>query len=150
MNNPETLHGMRPAPACRAFTPHASPVGGAEAPTGHAARHDLSRQARPIGASAPPTKAKTSRMLQLALVAMACSLCATAMAQQKPLTGHMLDGRTATPAAETAPPAPAPAQPQPSSNHVARQPATTYPAAPTLQARTTATADYVHDAEPGA
>src|SRR5699024_2383166 len=94
----------------------------------------LSRQARPIGASAPPTKAKTSRMLQMALAAMACSLCATAMAQQKPLTGHMLDGRTATPAADTAPPAPP-------SNHVARQPATTYPAAPARQARTATAAD---------
>jgi len=75
--------------------------------------------------------------LQLALVAMACSLCATAMAQQKPLTGHMLDGRTATPAAETAPQAP----PPPPSNHVTRQPATTYPAAPARQARTATAAD---------
>lgn len=77
----------------------------------------------------------SQRALLLVAGAVAFSLCASAMAQQKPLTGQMLDGRTSAPAApESAPAQPTQAQP----SHVARQPASTYPTKPAHQARAAA------------
>lgn len=68
------------------------------------------------------------RALCLALGMMAFSLSASAMAQQKPLTGEMLNGRTpAATAPVKAPATKAPAKPAP----VPHEAATTYPTQPT-------------------